>query len=110
MHASSSSTSSSKQAGGTQLSMDFYETNKGFLAQKLLRRWWYSIEWPKQDELGAPPPGYEHLDGFRGVFVSTRVSKSLYQDHVFWHIHSFSHDASSVFSRLSPCCRRILWV
>jgi hypothetical protein len=55
------------------MSVDFYDTNKGFLAQKLLCRWWYAIEWPKKDQIGTPPPGFEPLDGFPGVFVSTRV-------------------------------------
>jgi hypothetical protein len=40
----------------------------------LLCRWWYAIDWPKIEEIGVPPPGYESLDGFVGVFVSTRVS------------------------------------
>ena len=34
----------------------------------------YSIEWPKLDDIGTPPVGYEVLDGFPGVFISTRVS------------------------------------
>jgi hypothetical protein len=73
---SAPASSSSKSIGGTQLSVDFYETSKGLLAQRLLCRWWYAIEWPKVSELQSPPPGYESLDGFPGVFVCTRVSNA----------------------------------
>ena len=74
--AKSAPTSSSARAlAGNPLSVEFYDTNKGFIVQKLLVRWWYAIEWPKKEEIKAfnPPPGYEPLDGFPGVFVSTRV-------------------------------------
>ena len=55
-------------------STEFYnETDKGKLVQRLLVRWWYAIVWPKPEEIGAPPPGYESLDGFPGVFICTRV-------------------------------------
>jgi hypothetical protein len=53
--------------------MDFYETKKGNIAQKLLCRWWYAIDWPKLEDIEKPPPGYEILEGFMGVFVSTRT-------------------------------------
>jgi hypothetical protein len=53
--------------------MDFYETKKGTIAQKLLCRWWYAIDWPKLADIEKPPPGYEILEGFMGVFVSTRT-------------------------------------
>lgn len=43
------------------------------LAQRLLCRWWYAVDWPRIKDIGIPPPGYEALEGFTGVFVSTRV-------------------------------------
>lgn len=53
---------------------EFYtETQKGLMVQKFLIRWWYAMEWPLPDEIGVPPAGYESLDGFKGVFVSTKV-------------------------------------
>ena len=68
------STSSSSSSAASRKSAEFYETTKGEMVQKLLVRWWYAIEWPKVEEIGAPPAGYESLDGFPGVFISTRVS------------------------------------
>lgn len=54
--------------------VEYYsDTVKGMLVQKLLVRWWYAIEWPKKDDIGAPPIGYEPLEGFLGVFISTKV-------------------------------------
>lgn len=67
----SSRTSSSSSA---QYSIDFYETDKGQMVQRLLCRWWYAITWPKPEDIGAPPAGYEALDGFPGVFICTSVS------------------------------------
>jgi hypothetical protein len=64
---------SSSSSAAASKSAEFYETLKGQLVQKLLIRWWYAIEWPKESEIGHPPPGYESLDGFKGVFVSTRT-------------------------------------
>jgi hypothetical protein len=56
------------------LSSEFYnDTSKGYLVQTLLQRWWYAIEWPTEDDIGTPPAGYESLDGFKGVFISTKV-------------------------------------
>ena len=43
------------------------------IAQRLLCRWWYAIDWPRIQDIGTPPPGYEALEGFLGVFASTRV-------------------------------------
>jgi hypothetical protein len=64
----------SRQATANK-SSDFYEnTQKGQLVQTLLVRWWYAIEWPKPEDIAQPPLGYEALDGFPGVFVSTKVS------------------------------------
>jgi len=55
-------------------SKEFYEnTDKGKLIQTLLVRWWYAIEWPIPSEIGEPPEGYESVDGYLGVFVSTSV-------------------------------------
>lgn len=55
-------------------SVDFYENNlKGQLLHSLLKRWWYIIEWPKLQDIPTPPIGFEPLDGYQGVFVSTRV-------------------------------------
>jgi single-stranded DNA-binding protein len=71
-----SSKKSSKVASSAaaKKSTEFYtDTDKGNLVQKLLVRWWYAIEWPKPEDIGNPPPGFEALDGFPGVFISTRV-------------------------------------
>lgn len=58
----------------TTASGEFYETTtKGCLLQSFLVRWWYAIVWPKPEEIGEPEAGYEPLDGFEGVFVSTRT-------------------------------------
>lgn len=64
----SSITSSSKYES-------FYEeTKKGFLVQTLLRRWWYAIKWPAEGQQFNAPPGYEPLEGFRGVYVCTSTA------------------------------------
>ena len=53
----------------------FYENSlKGKLVQCLLRRWWYAYEWPEPKDIPPVPTGYQALDGFPGVFISTRVS------------------------------------
>ena len=53
----------------------FYENSlKGKLVQCLLRRWWYAYEWPEPKDIPPVPAGYQALDGFPGVFISTRVS------------------------------------
>ena len=55
-------------------SSQFYSScDKGRLVQSLLIRWWYAYDWPRPEDIGVPPSGYESLDGFPGVFVSTRV-------------------------------------
>lgn len=70
---------SSSSSSGSRKSAEFYETTeKGEMVQKLLCRWWYAIEWPKAEDIPPPPEGYESLDGFFGVFISTRVSKLHY--------------------------------
>eukprot|EP01031_Cornospumella_fuschlensis_P043646 gene43646-53376_t len=75
-----SKSGSSSGSGSTSLArrtMDFYEdTDKGLLVQRLLVRWWYAIEWPIKEEIGTAPEGYESLEGFPGVFISTK-SESL---------------------------------
>ena len=72
------SSSSSSSSAASRKTAEFYETTKGDMVQKLLVRWWYAIEWPKPEEIGNPPPGYESLDGFPGVYISTRVSKNVF--------------------------------
>lgn len=64
-----------KPADSSDLSAAYYnDTLKGTLVQKLLVRWWYAISWPDEKAISAPvPEGYEPLDGFPGVFVSTSV-------------------------------------
>ena len=49
------------------------------IAQRLLCRWWYAIDWPRIQDIAAPPPGYEALEGFMGVFASTRVRAYICQ-------------------------------
>jgi hypothetical protein len=67
------SRSSSSGQTTARKSIAFYEeTSKGMLVQRLLVRWWYAIEWPKKHEIGQPPHGYESLEGFPGVFISTK--------------------------------------
>lgn len=76
-HKSSTSSSSRPSSGGnaakTKSGIIYEESTKGALVQKLLVRWWYAIEWPKAGEVEDAPAGFEALDGFPGVFVSTRV-------------------------------------
>jgi hypothetical protein len=49
------------------------ESKKGELIQKLLCRWWYAITWPDASALpDKPPPNYDTLDGFPGVYVCTK--------------------------------------
>ena len=62
-----------QRSANKSVTAEFYEDfEKGQLCQKLLRRWWYALEWPKLSEIGEPPAGYESLDGFPGVFICTR--------------------------------------
>lgn len=68
---------SSGGGGGGGGGFTFYETtDKGRLIHAFLIRWWYAYDWPTPEEIGKPPAGFESLDGFPGVFVSTRVSLS----------------------------------
>jgi len=50
----------------------YYETTKGTLVQKLLRRWWYVISWPDSNTNIEIPANYELLDGYPGVYVKVR--------------------------------------
>lgn len=73
-NSTSENNSKASKSYGSGRSADFYEnTKKGLLVQKLLVRWWYAITWPKPEDLSTPPPGFESLDGFPGVYISTRV-------------------------------------
>lgn len=49
----------------------FYNSGskKGLMVQRLLARWWYAIDWPTAKDLIDPPPLYDTLEGFPGVFV-----------------------------------------
>jgi len=68
---------SSSKKSTNSLATEFYsDTTKGMLVQRFLVRWWYSMEWPQIDDIGTPPAGYEPLEGFIGVFISTK-SESL---------------------------------
>jgi hypothetical protein len=67
----------------TSDSDNFYETSKGQLVQKLLVRWWFAYEWPRAEDIGQPPAGYEQLDGFLGVFVSTQVKSFLFASNYY---------------------------
>jgi hypothetical protein len=70
----SSRTTSSSSTGNK--AADFYTTTtKGQLVQSFLVRWWYAMEWPLPEDIGEAPPGYETLDGFPGVYISTRVRR-----------------------------------
>lgn len=71
-----SSRSSSSNSG--QYSADFYDTDKGMMAQRLLCRWWYAITWPLPEDIRTPPTGFESLDGFPGVFICTSVRVSFF--------------------------------
>lgn len=44
-------------------------SKKGLMVQRLLARWWYAIDWPTAKDLIDPPPLYDTLEGFPGVFV-----------------------------------------
>ncbi len=73
---------SSSRSNTQNKSAEFYdETEKGKLTQQFLKRWWYAMQWPKDEDIGVPPIGYEALDGFKGVFICTRVSDSV-SDHL----------------------------
>lgn len=68
-----SSSSEKPRPSGSNKAAEFYDTKKGQILQTLLVRWWYAYEWPTPAEIGAPPQGYEEMDGFPGVFVSMNL-------------------------------------
>jgi len=75
---STASVSSAKNSGSSSnfktASAALYgsECQKGMLIQRLLCRWWYAIEWPDPAAIpNEPPPNYDPLDGFPGVYVCT---------------------------------------
>ena len=79
------SSSSNNMKSKTEI---FYEeSSKGKLVQALLIRWWYAITWPASGDIGSPPAGYEALDGFKGVFVSTRVSNHKFSFHMLLDLY-----------------------
>ncbi|KAF1773553.1 hypothetical protein GQ600_2917 [Phytophthora cactorum] len=45
---------------------ELYETLKGRLAQELLCRWWYALEWPPKLH------GVQELDGYPGAFIRVK--------------------------------------
>jgi hypothetical protein len=67
-------TAKTSSSSSTSTTTVYYEeSDKGLLIQRLLQRWWYAIVWPAEGDIAAPPAGYEPLDGFKGVFISTRT-------------------------------------
>ena len=72
-NSSSSSNNNGGSANRNTATMFYEDCDKGMLVQRLLQRWWYVLEWPKKEDLAEVPPGYETLDGFLGVFISTRT-------------------------------------
>ena len=67
---SSTSAASSKKYDYPSAALYQTECDKGLLIQRLLCRWWYAYEWPTNART-EPPPNYDRLDGFPGVFVCT---------------------------------------
>jgi hypothetical protein len=74
-----STVSTSNSSNGSHKTYEFAsdalyqsESLKGLLIQRLLCRWWYAYEWPARAALPAtPPPHYDPLEGFPGVYVCT---------------------------------------
>ena len=61
--------SSSYVSASTEL---YAKCDKGKLIQSLLARWWYVYTWPDPATLpSSTPKGYDALDGFPGVYIST---------------------------------------
>ena len=71
--AATTSTPTTKSDKYHTVSDAFYNSGskKGLLIQRLLARWWYSIDWPADKDVIDPPLLYDTLDGFPGVFVCT---------------------------------------
>ncbi|KAH7491557.1 hypothetical protein KRP22_002974 [Phytophthora ramorum] len=51
---------------------ELYETLKGRLAQELLCRWWYAIEWPPVKKSASKLHGVQELDGYPGAFIRVK--------------------------------------
>ena len=67
------SSSSSKSYEYASAALYGTDCDKGLLIQRLLCRWWYAYEWPSAAIRNAkPPPNYDTLDGFPGVFICTK--------------------------------------
>ncbi|CAH0489150.1 unnamed protein product [Peronospora farinosa] len=49
-----------------------YQTLKGQLAQELLCRWWYAMEWPPTKTLTSKVHGVQELDGFPGAYIRVK--------------------------------------
>ncbi|KAL7574971.1 hypothetical protein ACA910_010790 [Epithemia clementina (nom. ined.)] len=62
--------SSSKKYDYPSAALYQTECDKGLLIQRLLCRWWYAYKWPANVR-EEPPPDYDALDGFPGVFICT---------------------------------------
>jgi hypothetical protein len=68
-----SSTKSSSDYKTASAALYGSDCQKGLLIQRLLCRWWYAIAWPDQAAIpDKPPPNYDALDGFEGVYVCTK--------------------------------------
>ena len=67
-------TSSSSTTARKKYEVYYEDTKKGLIVQNLLIRWWYAYSWPNPDEYtGDVPPGYEEMEGMKGVFVSMNL-------------------------------------
>ena len=55
---------------------ELLSTKKGKMVSELLLRWWYVIEWPAEEDVGQLGPDFMKLDGFSGVIMGYKVSKS----------------------------------
>ncbi|ETP36037.1 hypothetical protein F442_15960 [Phytophthora nicotianae P10297] len=51
---------------------ELYETLKGQLAQELLCRWWYAMEWPPVRASSPKLHGVQELDGYPGAFIRVK--------------------------------------
>ncbi|CAI5716687.1 unnamed protein product [Hyaloperonospora brassicae] len=51
---------------------ELYESLKGRLAQELLCRWWYAMEWPPVKKLSSKLHGVQELDGFPGAYIRVK--------------------------------------
>lgn len=67
-------TSSDKSYDTASSALYGTECVKGLLIQRLLCRWWYALQWPR-DIPDEPPAHHDKLDGFPGVFVCTSGDK-----------------------------------